>query len=204
MMFHPVIIFFLIFFEPNLIFTPLEDDEWEKSMDKDDIVIYTRKMEGSPFKEFIAETEMRGSFENFRHIITNIDNYHKWLPNCKSAVVIENPAENDITYHMKLKVPFPFSKRDMIQQIILTESKDKLMVDIINRPQKVAEEKNYVRMLKADGKWIIKKISKNEVAIKFRYAADPGGGVPAWLVNTFIVDDPHKTLKNLRKMMASE
>jgi len=200
---HPVIIFLLVI-NPALFLTASKEGEWEKSMEKDEIIVYTRKVESSPFKEILADAEMYGSIQKFRQIITGIENYTQWMPDCKSAKIIENPSPNDITYHMKLKVPFPFSNRDIIQQIILNESNNKLIVDIINRPNKIEKEKNWVRMLKAEGRWTIEQISHNMVSIKFQYAADPGGGVPAWMVNTFIVKNPHKTLQNVREMMAKE
>ena len=183
-------------------FSFISDHEWKKSMDKDEIVIYTREVDASPFHEFLAEAEMNGSLEQFRQIITDFDNYPTWLPDCKSAMVIDNPDKNDFTYHMKLKVPFPFANRDIIQQIVLKESKDELIVEIISRPKKINKEKNYVRMEKAEGRWIINQISENQVSVKFQYQAGPGGEVPAWLVNTFIVKNPHKTLQNLRELMA--
>ena len=112
-------------------------------------------------------------------VITN------WLPDCKSAVIIERTEPNDITYHMKLKVPFPFANRDIIQEIKMLESDKQLVVEITNRPKRIKDEKNYVRMQKADGRWIIKQISDDTIHVRFQYLADPGGGVPPWLVNTF-------------------
>ena len=156
-------------------------------MDKDEIVIYTREVDHSPFHEILAETKMEGSIEKFRKIITDFDNYSRWLTDCKTAEIIENPSKDDFTYHMKLKVPFPFTKRDMIQQIVLDETEDKLVVEITNRPEKIKEEEDYVRMKKADGRWIVNKISEDHLIVKFQYLADPEGDVPAWMVNTFIV-----------------
>jgi len=181
-----------------------EGDDWKKSLEKDGIVIYTRKLKSSPFKEFLAEAEMNGTIANFKNIISDIDQYNQWMPDCRSAVIIDHPNANDITYHMKLNVPFPFSDRDIVQQIILKDSKDKLEVDIINRPEKLKEEKNYVRMVHADGKWIVEQISKYNVSIKFQYAVDPGGGVPPWLVNTFVVKNPHLTMLQIKTMLNEE
>lgn len=178
------------------------ENEWKKSLDKDNIIIFTRSVDSSPFHEFLAETEMNGSIDKFKEIITDFEGYPDWLPDCKSAEVFENPDTNDFTYHMRIKVPFPFSNRDIIQQIILRESENELTVEIISWPKKIPKEKDYVRMEKADGHWLIKQISEEKVLIKFQYLADPGGGVPTWLVNTFIVKNPHKTLQNLRGLMA--
>jgi ribosome-associated toxin RatA of RatAB toxin-antitoxin module len=184
-----------------LLISFVNENDWTKSLDKDDIVIYTRSVESSPFHEFLAETEMTGTIDKFREIITDFERYPEWLPDCKSAVIIENPDSNDFTYHMKIKVPFPFSNRDIIQQIVLSESGNTLLVEIISQPKKMKKNKDFVRMETADGRWIIDKITDEKISIKFQYLADPGGGVPTWLVNTFIVKNPHKTLQNLREMM---
>ena len=179
-----------------------EEHEWEKSLDKDNIIIYTRHVESSNFKEFLAETTMEGSIDKFIDIFTDVENYPNWMPDCKSAVIVDNPNANDLTYHMKLKVPFPFTSRDVIQQVVLTKEKSTLEVMLINQPAKVPEQKKYVRMQLADGQWLIKEISDNEISIRFQYFSDPGGDIPAWLVNSFIVKSPHHTLKNLRELMA--
>lgn len=182
----------------------LDDSEWKLSLEKDEISIYTRNIESSNFKEFLAEATMRGSIEEFREIIMGINNYPEWMPDCKSAEIIDHPNPNDLTYHMKLKVPFPFSNRDIVQQLVLSEHDDMLEIEIINRPLKVKETKKYVRLQRAYGKWSIKQASDENISIRFQYFADPGGDIPAWLVNSFVVKNPHITLLNMKEMMAKE
>lgn len=192
-----------LFIIANLLFILpfMEENEWELSLDKDDIVVYTRQLETSRFKEFKAESKMSGSIEKFREILTDIDKYNEWMPDCKAAEIVETSSPDNIIYHMKLKVPFPFSNRDIVQQIVLKKAGDKLEVEIINHPNRIEEEKNYVRMPVAYGKWVVHQISEDEVDIQFQYMADPGGDIPAWMVNTFIVKNPHISMKNIRKLM---
>lgn len=184
-----------------LLFT--NDSEWEKSLEKDNIVIYTRLTEDSKFKEFLAVATMEGSIDKFVKIFTDIENYPDWMPDCKSVVVVENPSPNDYTYFMKLKVPFPFTNRDIVQQFILKKDGAKLEVELINRPEKVPVDKKYERMQQARGKWIIKEISDKEISVRFQFFADPGGDIPAWLANSFVVKNPHLTLRNLKERMAN-
>ena len=179
-----------------------EEQDWKLSLDKDDILIYTRSVESSNFNEFRAEAEMIGTIEEFRSIILDVERYEEWMPDCKSAEIVEYPNPDDLTYHMKIKVPFPFSNRDIIQQMVLHEKEDMLEIDIINRPEKVKQSKKYVRMLQAEGRWAIQEISEEEISVKFEYFADPGGGVPAWLVNSFVVKNPHITLLNIKEKLA--
>lgn len=197
-----MIILKILLFNLLLFFPINEESSWEKSLDKDDIVIYTRLAEESKFKEFLAEVTMEGSIDKFIEIFTDIENYPNWMPDCKSVEVVENPTPNDFTYHMKLKVPFPFSNRDIVQQFILRKDGTTLKVELINRPNKVPEDKKYVRMQQAKGQWIIKEISNEEISIRFQFFADPGGDIPAWLANSFVVKNPHLTLRNLKEMMA--
>jgi hypothetical protein len=179
----------------------IQETEWKKSLDKDDIIVYTRKIEGKRFSEILAVTKMNGSVDKFKSIITNVDGYTHWITDSKSAEVIESSNSNEITYHMKLKVPFPFENRDIVQQINLNESTDKLEVVISNQPDMLPREKKYERMVEAFGTWTVEAINESEVSIKFQYYADPSGEIPAWLVNAFIVKNPHQTLKNLRALM---
>lgn len=179
----------------------MQDSGWRKSLDKDDIIIYTRKLENERFVEFLGEASMMGSIEKFKNLITGIDGYTNWITDCKSAEVVEKSNANEIIYHMKLKVPFPFENRDIVQQINLIESTNKLEVLISSQPNKIPPEKKFIRMFEAYGSWSVKALNEKEVSIKFQYYADPSGDIPAWLVNAFVVKSPHQTLKNLRELM---
>ena len=135
-----------------------EERGWKLSLEKDDIAIYTREVESSKFHEFLAEAKMSGSIEEFRSVILDIENYPDWMPDCKSVKIIDHPSQDNLTYHMKLKVPFPFSNRDVIQQLKLKQSQGVLEIDIVNRPKKLKESKKHIRMLQARGKWIVNEI----------------------------------------------
>ena len=181
---------------------PKIDEPWKKSLDKDDIVIYTRETSRSKFHEFRAEATMNGSIESFRQILWAVDEYANWMPDCKSAQVVKEVSSQDLTYHMKLKVPFPFANRDIVQQMIFEEEEDLLRISLVNWPDDLEPEEKYVRMPEAEGKWVVQQISDEQVAIEFSYFADPGGDIPAWLVNSFVVKNPYTMLTRIREKMA--
>ena len=193
---------FISLFSGFLLFvSPIESPEWKQTLDKDDIIVYTRQPATSRFNEIKAITTTEGTFEKFKEIISNLERYPEWLADCKSATLLQKTQANDFTYHMKLKVPFPFVNRDLVQQIKILEENRKLEVKIINHPTLLEEQKNYVRMPVASGRWIVKKMPENKLSITFEYLADPGGNIPAWLVNAFSVKNPHKAIKNLREIL---
>ena len=68
-------------------------------------------------------------------------------------------------------------------------------------PDYIPEKKNYIRLKEAEGFWQIKEIEENKISLIYQYYGEPGGSLPAWLVNMFIVDGPMDTLTNLKKML---
>lgn len=178
-----------------------EDKEWKKSLDKEDIIIYTRQTEASPFHEFLAETEMVGTVNKFYELITDFEVYPELFPDCESVEMIKHPASNVYLYHMVLKVPFPFARRDIVQQLVMDESGSTVSVQVNSRPNEVERHKRFVRIERAEGFWKVEQISDEKISVKFQYLADPGGELPVWLVNSFIVKSPYKTLRIMRKMM---
>ena len=197
-MFVLIRLFASIFFLP----LPNEGDEWKKSMDKDGIAIFTRSIESSQFKEFQARAQMEGNFDELKEILFDIDRYHEWMPDCKSAEIVSEQLPDSVIYHMKLKVPFPFENRDVVQQLIVHENQDTLEIEIVNKPDEIEKENKYVRMPVGKGKWTVTSTSDNEISILFQYFADPGGNIPAWLVNSFVVKNPHMMLQSIREQMA--
>jgi hypothetical protein len=60
---------------------------------------------------------------------------------------------------------------------------------------------NIVRIEKSSGEWLITPISKNEIRIEYVLQVDPGGDLPAWLINPFASKGLVETFKNLRKQL---
>ena len=49
------------------------------------------------------------------------------------------------------------------------------------------------------GYWRFTPKSLNRVLIEYETSADPAGDLPAWLANSFVVDQPYGTLKKLKQ-----
>lgn len=134
--------------------------------------------------------------------MSGVDHYTTWMPDVKSVEIIEQNTANDFSYYMKLKVPFPFARRDILHQVIFTCPDTELIMDRVNKPDAIEVSDDFVRMPHGDGRWTIHQISEDGICINFQYLTDPVGGIPSWLINSFIVKYPHKTLLTLRKKVA--
>ncbi|MNO08734.1 hypothetical protein D3C81_2315520 [compost metagenome] len=50
-----------------------------------------------------------------------------------------------------------------------------------------------------DGLWKLVPKGAGEVEVTYQVHTEPGGSVPSWLANSFVVDAPFNTLKAMRE-----
>jgi hypothetical protein len=197
-------IILLFFFISNP--SSAEGEEWKLQLDKNDIKVYTLKRDSTKILGIKAETIIHeATFEELKEVLLDVGNLKKWVGDCKRSEVLEEISQEELIYRMVLKVPFPFQDRDMIQHISISEqTSDQMRVTLVNKPQQIPPDDKAVRMPVADGYWEFKALPEGDVHAFLKYDSDPGGEIPAWLINMFIVQSPYKTLLNLRSLIEEE
>jgi hypothetical protein len=182
------------------------EDPWEKKLDKNGIAVYTHKPEGARILAFKAiSTYSNTSIEDVGNVIRQVEDWNEWISDCKSVEILDSIGEEELIYHVLVKVPFPLEKRDLIQRMKVTrESETTVRISLEGMPDYLETRKGTVRMPVADGYWLLTDLENGDVRVEFEHYSDPGGGIPAWIINMFIVQSPYKTLFNLRKMVKAD
>ena len=63
----------------------------------------------------------------------------------------------------------------------------------------IPEEKGFVRVAQVEGYWKFVPKGDNLTEVTYQVHTEPGGSVPSWLANKFVVDAPFNTLKALKE-----
>jgi hypothetical protein len=74
-------------------------------------------------------------------------------------------------------------------------------VNVNGIPDYIPHIKGIVRMEKADGFWLLNSLDGKKINITYQMHVEPGGIIPAWLVNPFIKNVPYSTFEELRKIV---
>ncbi len=177
------------------------NDNWELSLSKHGVEVYTRKTDGHAVKEFKAIADVNLSAEEVKNLLINPETYPDWMNSVKEAYLIKK--ENGLYYiYSRIEVPWPFDDRDEISTTEFVE--DSVSGDIlckINILENYGDEKKgLVRIKDGYGKWILKNNENGGCNVTFQFYADPGGSLPKSLINMFIESSPYKTLTALKKM----
>jgi hypothetical protein len=178
------------------------DDGWVLSKTRDGVEIFTQKTENSAFKSFRGRMTLQGTIESFVAVLQDIEAMPEWGYNIKHARLLGRTGDTIQIYYAEASVPFPFSNRDGIYlNTFRWDSKTRqLKVDIDLLPEYLEAKDKLVRV-KGNGDWQVKMLGDGNLELTFSMEIDPGGGIPAWLVNTFIEDTPYVTMISIREMM---
>lgn len=189
--------------------SPVQADKaWSEAFydGKEDIRVFTRKIEGSDMMAFRAITHIQSTLTATIALLEDADRAHKWVFSCKAMALIEQVSDTDALYYMVTDMPWPVSNRDSISQThISQDSETKVVrVDISARNDVFPENDDHVRIREMSGFWQVSPQDNGLVEVIYEAHADPGGGLPSWLVNSFLVDAPLETLRGFRDLIGED
>lgn len=135
-------------------------------------------------------------------LITDVNQYPKWLPRCKSARIVAHINPNEFLVYICYDLPWPVADRDCVSRMKITrEANGTTTITSTCEPKYIKEENGVVRVTQMVGKWKITPRA-NGVEVMNEYSSDPGGSLPDWLINSHSVDNPYEMFSIIQEKMA--
>lgn len=191
-----------------LSFSVVAADDWnEATYDKEnDIRIFTRHVEGSDTLAFKAITHVTGRLTAGVALLQDAPRTKDWVFNCKIMEEIELISDTQGIYYMITNMPWPVKDRDSITETRVSQDQESLVVrvDMRARNDVFPSNDDFIRIKEMSGYWLFTPIEGNQIEVVYEAHADPGGGLPSWLVNSFLVDAPLNTLRGFRQLIGEE
>ena len=181
-------------------FTYAQED-WKLSKDADGIKVYTRKMEGTGFKEIKAVVEVEASIENCVELFKNASAATSWVNRMLEYRDLEIVNDSVWYTYGELEIPWPFTNKDFVAKNTLINKLDsgKSEITISSIPDYFPEQEDKKRIKHSEGKWIFKRLSNGKVEASHKIFAEANDFLPPWLVNWVVVGSVHKTFEGFRK-----
>lgn len=190
-----------------LFINPFPDLDWNLKKDKDGIKIYTRSVQGSSIEEYKAITTIeKYSLSDVLKVISDVENYESLFPDCMNPKVLKQDGEYYSVVYTQTKGPFPVKDRDSVfeQKTQIGNNGKYAKISLIAMPGYFAEDKKFVRIRKGSGFWELTEDDNENVKVIYQFHGEPGGEIPAWLANSFVVRHPFETLKNLKNRVKNK
>lgn len=177
--------------------------DWQFRKEKDSIRVYSRDTPGSNIKELKITTLVETSLAGALTVINDIDAFPEWIYQCKEGKVLQVISRLEFIYYNLSNFPWPLSDREFVMRSVTRQDPATLEVlcESSALPDYIPENKRYVRIESTVSSWRLRPLPGGWVEVIYQLRSDPGGYLPAWIVNLALDVGPVDSLKKFREMV---
>ena len=176
---------------------------WELKKNKNGIEVYVRDNSDSPIKELKMKFNVEASMSAIVELLLDVPAIPDWVYKCPEAYTIKKINDQVEVYYNLVDFPWPLSDRDLIVKNTLTQDSLTKMVrsESFVSEGHLPEKEGIVRIKKTHLWWEFTPKSNGLVEVEYFLSSDPGGLIPAWLINLAIDQGPIQTINAFRKTL---
>ncbi len=164
-----------------------------------DITIYTRAVPGMKLKEYKGVALVAANVSTLLAVFMDHAGYPLLFPNCINPKTLAHNGEKGWMVYIENATPWPIRHRDVVVRTTVSQEADgTLCLTLLNVDGIEPVHEGIIRGVSYSGVWRFKPLGPGRTEVTCTGLADPGGSLPNWLVNMFIIDDPLQSLENLR------
>ena len=177
--------------------------DWAMKLNKEGIKVYTKDAAGSPIKAIKTECELETTIDVLTSVLLDVNDSKEWIYATKKATLLQQLSPTQVIYYSEIALPWPINNRDFIVQLSITQDSVSKTVKAvsINKPGWLPRFKDIVRVEQAYAQWLITPMANGRLHVEYELQVDPGGCIPAWLVNMFATTGPFYTFQKLRQQV---
>ncbi len=183
-----------------------EEEKWHLAYKTNGIDVYRRVTGSSKFLEFKAIGTLRGTMSEYVSVIFDTDEHTDWAPRCLEARNIEKINDRELIIYTVYAGVWPAADRYYAARVFMASEPEMPIVCIdverVELPDATPVAKEMVHIPYLKSSWIFEQTSQNFTRVELRAHVDPGGWIPAWLVNLGYSKVPYQFLQNLESQVA--
>lgn len=194
---YKTFIFLLFFISPVAL---QAQQNWKLNTETDGMKVYTADVPGSKVKAIKVECDFNASLSQLVMVLLDVKTCTEWVYHTKSCTLLKQVSPSELYYYSEVNIPWPATNRDFVAHLNVTQNPDTkvIYVDGPVVPGMVPVKSGIVRIDHSIGKWVISPLSAKSIRVVYTLQVDPGGNIPAWLVNLFAAEGPVQSFKKLR------
>lgn len=195
-------ILFYIFIIEEPVFA---QNNWKLQKEKDGIRISSRPAPGSDFKDIRVETDLSGNTDQLAAILMDIPRYTEWAYATKKSSLIKTLGPGKLIYYSEIEVPWPATNRYFYAQFELKKDpvEHSFQLTSVSLPEYGATQKDLVKVPFSKGSWTVTTLNSKTIHVDYILQLNPGGSLPAWVLNLFSTKGPFETFENLKRKMTA-
>lgn len=178
-------------------------DGWKRVAARDGIKVYSKTVPDSKIKAMKAECVLDARVGEVIALLLDVNAAEQWVCHTKSCKLIKRISDTELFYHTEVSLPWPLDNRDFVThlKVIKGTRSDEVTVEAPAIPGMVPARDGVVRVSHSINRWVIRTLPNGKTWIEYTLQVDPGGHIPAHVVNMFACRAPIETFQNMRKVL---
>ncbi len=178
-------------------------EDWTLKKTEGDIRVFVRAQSGTPIKELMIEATLRGRLSSVAALLNDPSTYPLWVYRTSASRLVERRSPYLMIYYARTDFPWPLSDRDLYA---ISEMRQDPRTGILVSESRLWSEAPppdpcCVRLPFYYSRWQFTPVGDGLIEVQYRLRSDPGGWLPAWLINMAIEIGPVATIERLREMV---
>lgn len=178
--------------------------QWRVVRTEDGITISVRSVENSAIAETRGVMTLSGvTLSSVLALISDVAHQHEWVASMDESRVLAELGPVERINYTRSNAPWPVADRDAVVRSRLSYEREQGRVHIESHaePDYIPEKAGVIRIRKVDSSWTLLRLSADEIEVRYQLHSEPGGSLPAWLINNIMYEQPYQTLLNLREQV---
>lgn len=186
-----------------------------KQSAQNNITVYTKNIPGTEFVLFHGTAVFNTTMDSILAVVFDSSSYVEWLYQCKESTLIEQMNFNERYQYQVINIPFPFNDRDMIIYSKLYQDLETgaVIISFLSSPDYCKEKETavcekinnspYERVKSIIGSYNFQEVEKG-IKMTWIQHTEPGGKLPSWLVNRYVVETPFESFLSIADKLQEE
>lgn len=177
-------------------------DKWQLKKESDGMKIYTASKPNSNVRALKVEYSVEATLTQLAALLLDIKNQPDWVYSTKTSSVLKKIGDNELVYYTEKSMPWPATNRDVVTRLKITQQEGThvMTVSSIGVPDYIPKKDGLIRVPSSKIIWTVTPVDHTHLKIDYVAEADPGGSIPAFIVNMFVTKGPYETFKKLKAM----
>jgi uncharacterized membrane protein len=173
-------------------------DNWTLRKEKNGIQVYTKKRAKSNIYMYRVKTKIDAPVQKVYEQVIDFRENLKYMELVDSLSFLNHREDISYINYMSFDMPWPVTNREMVMEMDVHRHKDSIHLVSNDLPGYVEQNKNYIQVEDFNEEWFIKYDENEKVThITIQGWVNPGGDIPAWIVNLFSVRTPFRFISGI-------
>jgi hypothetical protein len=182
-------------------FFAVSQGKWELKKNQNGIEVFTRKAATGNLKELRVVCELDATKAQLINTLLDIGTYNDWVYANKKSEILKTVSPQKLIYYTQSHLPWPIADRDLVVELTIYPSTDVLNIQAKSLPAYLPKYNSFIRVPYSLATWKVTQEANNKLKVDYMFSVDPGGNIPAWIVNATMAIGPYNSFMKLREVL---